>query len=60
MVIDCNTCTMQNSSACDDCMVTYLCGREPDDAVIIDLAELRAVKLLSEAGLVPELRHTST
>ena len=60
MVIDCNTCTMQHSSACDDCMVTYLCEREPDDAVVIDLAELRAVKLLSEAGLVPQLRHTST
>ncbi len=60
MVIDCNTCTMQHSSACDDCMVTYLCEREPDDAVVIDLAELRAVKLLSEAGLVPHLRHTST
>ncbi|NNE73137.1 MAG: hypothetical protein HKN26_05690 [Acidimicrobiales bacterium] len=63
LTIDCNTCTMQHTSACDDCMVTYLCSEhtsdEPPGAVIIDLAELRTAKMLAEAGLVPELRHTS-
>lgn len=55
--IDCDTCVMAETSACDDCVVTYLCGREPDDAVIIDVAELRALRTLAGAGLVPELRH---
>ena len=32
----------------------------PSTAVIFDLDELRAVKLLAEAGLVPNLRHTTT
>jgi len=28
-------------------------------AIVFDLEELRAVKLLADAGLVPKLRHTS-
>jgi len=55
--ISCDDCTMQATPACDDCVVTFLCGREPDDAVTIDLAEERAVRLLADAGLVPRLRH---
>ena len=57
MTISCDECTMQHTSACDDCVVTFICGREPDDAVIIDAAEVRAVRLLSDAGLVPKLRY---
>ena len=56
--ISCDDCTMQGTSACDDCVVTFLCGREPDEAVIIDAAEARAVRMLAAAGLVPDLRHT--
>jgi hypothetical protein len=37
--------------------VTFLCGREPDEAVVFDVAEVRALRLLSGAGLVPGLRH---
>ncbi len=55
--ISCDDCTMQATSACDDCVVTFLCNREPDDAVTIDLAEQRAVRLLADVGLVPRLRH---
>ena len=58
LTISCDDCSLQASSACDDCVVTFLCGREADDAVVIDVAEARAVRLLSEAGLVPSLRHT--
>ena len=58
ITISCDECTMQGTSACDDCVVTFLCGREPDEAVIIDAAEVRAVRLLAAAGLVPDLRHT--
>jgi hypothetical protein len=38
-------------------VVTFLCGREPDEALIIDAAEERAVRMLSRVGLVPALRH---
>jgi hypothetical protein len=57
MVIDCDECTMQGTAACDDCVVTFLCDRDPGDAVVIDVEEARALRLLAEVGLVPELRH---
>jgi hypothetical protein len=48
---------MQHTSACDDCVVTFIIGREPGDALVIDADEERAVRLLANAGLLPELRH---
>ena len=58
LTISCDECSLQGTSACDDCVVTFLCGREADDAVVIDVAEARAVRLLGEAGLVPTLKHS--
>jgi len=55
--ISCQECVMRGTTACEDCVVTFLCGREPDDAVIIDAAEERAVRMLGRCGLVPRLRH---
>lgn len=55
--ISCDDCAGQGTDACTDCVVTFICGREPDDAVIIDAREERAVRLLAGAGLVPGLRH---
>lgn len=57
LTIDCADCTLEGTSACGDCVVTFLCGREPEEAVVIDVAEARVVRLLGQAGLVPELRH---
>lgn len=57
LTIDCDDCSLQDTPACGDCVVTFLLGREPADAVIIDVAEARAVRLLGDAGLVPSLRH---
>lgn len=57
LVIDCDECVMQHTSACDDCVVTALCGRTDDEALELDGAEARALTLLSTAGLVPILRH---
>ena len=57
LVIDCEQCVMQHTDACDDCVVTYICSREPGDAVVVDVEEFRALRLLSDSGLVPELRH---
>ena len=56
-VIDCDDCIGPSIGACDDCVVTFLCEREPDDAIVIDVAEERALRLLADADLVPRLRH---
>jgi hypothetical protein len=55
--IDCDQCVMQHTAACDDCMVSFIMGREPGEAVVFDVAEARALRVLSTAGLVPGLRH---
>ena len=57
LTIDCDECELQGTHACDDCVVTFLCQRAPSEAVVIDVAEARAVRLLGQAGLVPTLRH---
>ncbi|MDQ2729690.1 MAG: hypothetical protein M3Y91_17920 [Actinomycetota bacterium] len=59
MTISCNDCMMQDTPACDGCVVNFICDREPGDAVVIDVAEARAVRLLGRSGLVPPLRHQS-
>jgi hypothetical protein len=59
LTIDCDRCVLRDTDACDDCLVTFLLGREPDDAVVIDADEERAVRMLERAGLVPGLRFTA-
>ncbi|MGH9043537.1 MAG: hypothetical protein ACRDVP_01635 [Acidimicrobiales bacterium] len=56
VTIDCEMCALKDSDACDDCVVTFLLDRDPGDAVVIDAAQARAVRLLGRAGLVPKLR----
>jgi hypothetical protein len=55
--ISCADCLMHDSAACQDCVVSFILDRHPEDAVIIDAEEARAVRLLADAGLVPVLRH---
>lgn len=60
--ISCDTCVVmtevwEDRSICGDCMVTFLCSRDADDAVVVDLAEFSALQQLARAGLVPEVRH---
>lgn len=57
--ISCDDCIMDGTDHCADCVVTFICEREPDDAIVIHAEEARAVRLLAEAGLVPHLRHVS-
>ena len=57
ITISCDTCIMRATRACDDCMVTAIAGADEPRAVVLDLAEQRAVRLLAAAGLVPALRH---
>ena len=55
--IDCADCTHRHTSVCDDCVVSFIVGRQPEDAVVVDVEEARAVRLLEQAGLVPGVRH---
>jgi hypothetical protein len=57
ITIDCDRCAMQGTGACDDCVVSFICNREADDALVLDFAEERALALLGGTGLVPPLRH---
>jgi hypothetical protein len=57
LTIDCDDCVMQHTETCADCVVTFLCSREPDEAVVIEVGEVRALRLLADSGLTPPLRH---
>ncbi len=56
LIIDCDQCVMQHTQACDDCVVTFLCTDQPDEAVVVDVGEVRVLRLLAESGLAPPLR----
>ena len=47
---------MQGTDTCADCVVTFICSRQPGEAVVVDGDEERAIRLLSGVGLLPELR----
>ncbi|MFO7300073.1 MAG: hypothetical protein DIU67_007785 [Actinomycetes bacterium] len=53
MIIDCDECALRDTSACDDCVVSFLLGPTP-----VDLTDRQseAVEALADAGLVPKLR----
>ncbi len=60
MVIDCGRCVMRGAG-CQDCVVAVLkpahaTGYPPKEAGYLDEAEVRALGVLAEAGLVPPLR----
>ncbi len=57
-VVDCGECEHQHTEVCDDCVVSFIVDRRPEDAVIVDADEVRAVRLLEQAGLVPGVRHS--
>jgi hypothetical protein len=57
MTISCDDCTMRTAGVCGDCVVTFLLGRGAQDAIVFDVAEERALRLLATAGMVPTLRH---
>ncbi len=57
--VSCDDCCLQETDACEDCLVSFVLDREPEDAVVIDVEEARALRLLTRAGLVPALRFSS-
>lgn len=56
VAISCTDCCHRGTATCEDCVVTFLCNREPDDAVVIDVAEARGLRVLAQVGLVPTMR----
>lgn len=61
LTISCDECRMQCSAACDDCVVTFLLRDDADvqvehEPLILDLDQIRVVRLLGKAGLVPDLK----
>jgi hypothetical protein len=63
MVIDCGRCVIRGA-ACADCVVTVLGPRNAAGVcgggmAELDAAELRALCVLAEAGMVPPLRLSS-
>ncbi len=57
LVVDCESCVMRASSACDDCVVSFFCDDSGAQGVVLDLEEQRTLRMLANAGLVPTLRH---
>jgi hypothetical protein len=55
--IDCDDCVMAATAACDDCVVTFIMGRNPGEAVVVEADAERALRALGDSGLVPRLRH---
>jgi hypothetical protein len=53
MLIDCESCAMRETAACDDCVVTYLLDEAPVD---LTEAESSALANLAEHGLAPPLK----
>lgn len=54
--ISCDECSMRCSTACDDCVVTFLVGEDTEESLVLDLDQARVVRLLGKAGLVPDLK----
>lgn len=54
MIIDCHTCDMRETNACDDCVVSALVGENG----ILELAEAEqaAIDSMSKVGLVSPIR----
>lgn len=53
VVISCSDCTRQHSSACDDCVVTFVCG----SLVAMAPDEANALALFQAVGLLPPSQH---
>lgn len=61
ITISCDDCRMQSTSACDDCVVSFLLRDDEEhvehEPLVLDLDQVRVVRLLGKAGLVPDLKY---
>jgi hypothetical protein len=54
MLVDCDSCTVRGA-ACAGCVITVMLGAPPA-GIDLDQDERRALRVLADAGVVPELR----
>lgn len=57
LIIDCHTCVARMTDTCNDCIVTFLCDTPVAERVVMREPEARVLRLLSDGGLIPGLRH---
>lgn len=60
LTISCDDCCMRRTTACNDCVVSFLLDDDDHarpDSLVLDLDQARAVRLLGVAGLVPDLKY---
>lgn len=55
MIIDCDECAMQHTSACSECVISVLLG-EIGRPVVLSHDEHEALGHLADAGMVAPLR----
>jgi hypothetical protein len=51
---------MHGTATCADCVVTHVLSPAASESVALDDEEMRVVRLLVRAGMVPTLRHSET
>lgn len=57
MLISCDTCVMQHTDHCQDCVVMAVMDQSPrTGGLLVDADEERAIRELAKAGLIPEIR----
>ena len=57
ITVSCDTCVMQESAHCADCLLTHIVAPAPKEVIELDEDEMRAMALLARAGMVPTLLH---
>ena len=57
ITISCDTCVMQGTAHCADCIVTHVLSPAPHEPISFTEEEMVAVTLLARAGMVPTLLH---
>ena len=60
LIISCDTCCMQGTATCADCVVTHVVSPPAVETVAFDADEIRVVRLLVQAGMLPTLRHSES
>ena len=60
MIISCDSCCMRGTATCADCIVTHVLNPAAAESVSLDDDEMRVVRLLVRAGMMPTLRHSET
>jgi hypothetical protein len=51
---------MRATATCADCVVTHVLSPAAVETVSLDDDEMRVVRLLVKAGMMPTLRHSET